>query len=279
LSRVRVVTDSTADMDDSEAASLGITVVPLNVHWNNETYMDKVEISLDEFYRKLREEKGTPRTSQPPVGRFEEVFRRLLQDADGVISVHLSGRMSGTFNAAQVAAQNVDPERVAVVDSLILSHPLGMLATRVAHLAQAGATLAECLAAAKDLVPRLRLFAAMDTLEFLRRGGRVSRMQFFAGTLLSIKPLVHLVNGEVVPADRVRTRASSVKRMAELLLALGPIEEAGVLYGDDPRPADELHRLLAAMAPDLRITRGRTGSVIGSHTGPGVFGASAVLAR
>ena len=207
------------------------------------------------------------------------MYRRLLQDADGIISAHISGRMSGTFNGAQTAAQSVDPERIAVIDSKTLSYSLGTLVVRLARLAKQGATLEDCVAAAEDLVPRLRLFAGMDTLEFLRRGGRLSRMQFYAGMLLSIKPIVHLVNGEVVPADRVRTRAAAVRRMAELVVALGPMEEAGVLYGDDPRPADELHGLLAQMAPGLRIVRGRTGSVVGSHTGPGVFGACAVLSR
>ena len=273
------MTDSTADMDAGEAAGLDITVVPLNVHWDGETYLDKVEISIDEFYRKLREEKGIPRTSQPPIGKFEEAYRKLLPDSEGIISVHISGRLSGTFRGAQTAAQNVDPRRIAVIDSKTLSHSLGTLAVRLARLAKEGATLERCIAAAEDLIPRLRLFACMDTLEFLRRGGRLNRMQFYAGTLLSIKPIVHLVDGAVLPADRVRTRAAAVKRMAELVVALGPMEEAGVLYGDDPRPADDLHRLLAEMAPGLRIVRGRTGSVIGTHTGPGVFGACAVLSR
>ncbi len=279
MSGVRVVTDSTADMDAGEAAALDITVVPLNVQWDGESYLDKVEISIDEFYRKLREDKRVPRTSQPPVGSFEEIYRRLLQDADGVISLHISGRLSGTFRGAQTAAQNVDPRRIAVIDSETLSYSLGTLVMRVGRMAKQGATLGECVVAAEELVPRLRLFACMDTLEFLRRGGRLNRMQFFAGTLLSIKPIVHIVNGEVVPADRVRTRSAAVRRMAELVLSLGPVEETGVLYGDDPRPADELQRLLEQMSPGLRIVRGRTGSVVGTHTGPGVFGACAVLSR
>jgi DegV family protein with EDD domain len=279
MSGVRVVTDSTADMDDKEASSLDVAVVPLNVHWNSETYLDKVELSLDEFYRKLREERGTPKTSQPSVGRFEETYRRLLQEADGIVSVHISGKISGTVNAARVAAANVAPNRIAVVDSLILSYPLGTLVTRTARLASSGASLETCVAMAEDLVPRLRLFAGMDTLEFLRRGGRLNRAQFFAGTLLSIKPLVQLVNGDIVPSDRVRTRSMAVKRVAELMAALGPVEETGVLYGDDPRPANELRRLMEQMMPGVEIKSGRTGSVIGSHTGPGVFGASAVLAK
>lgn len=279
MSTIRVVTDSTADMDEVEAAHLGIVMVPLNFHWNDETYLDKVELSVDEFYRKIREEKGTPKTSQPSVGSFEQVYRELLAEADGIVSVHISPKISGTLNAARLAANNVAPDRIALVDSRQLSDPVGILAIRVARAARDGATLAQCVEVADDLVPRLRLFAAMDTLEFLRRSGRVSRMQAFAGGLLSIKPMVQLVEGEIVPADRVRTRAAAVKRMAEMVLALGPLEEAAVLHGDDPRPADELQQLLLERAPGLTIRRGRTGAVVGAHTGPGVFGASAILAR
>lgn len=279
MSQIRIVTDSTADMDERESEQLGIVTVPLNVHWNAETYEDKVELSLEEFYRKLREEKGTPKTSQPSVGRFIDVYRNLLENADGIVSIHISRKVSGTANAAQVAADEVAPDRIAIVDSKNLSDALGCLAIRIARLAHAGASLQECVSAAEDLVPRLRLFAAMDTLEFLRRGGRVNRMQAFAGNLFSIKPMVHLVDGEIVPVDRVRTRAASVKRMAELVASLGPLEEVAVLYGDDPQPANDLEALLAEKLPGMAIRRGRTGAVIGTHTGPGVFGASAVVAR
>ena len=279
MNKVLVVTDSTADVDDDEAVRLGISTVPLNVHWNGETYKDRVEISIDEFYRKLREEKGTPRTSQPSAGQFIEMYRRLLEDADGIVSIHISSRLSGTFNAAQVASGQVAPERIAVVDSRTLAYAEGALVTRTAELAQRGASLRECVDYAEALVPRLRLFAAADTLEFLKRGGRVSRLQAFAGTLLAIKPMIHVVDGLLVPAERVRTRAAAVKRMAELLLALGPLEEAAVMYADDPEPAEQMYRIIHAARPELPIKRGRTGAVIGAHNGPGLYGAYALLAK
>ncbi len=279
MARVRIVTDSTADMDEGEAERLGITTVPLNVHWNKETYRDKVEISIDEFYRKLREEKGTPRTSQPSSGQFEQVYRQLLAEAGAIVSVHISRKISGTFNAAQVAAQQVAPDRIAVVDSQILCYPLGVLATRTAALAEEGASLVECVAFAEALVPRLRLFAAADTLEFLRRGGRLTRAQAFAGTLLSIKPMVQLVEGEIIPGERVRTRTAAIKRMAELVVGLGPLEEAAVLYGDDSEPAEQLFQLLRGSYPSLPIRRGRTGAVVGAHNGPGLYGVYALLAK
>jgi DegV family protein with EDD domain len=279
MARIRVVTDSTADMDEEKAARLGIRVVPLNVHFGGRSYQDKAEITIDEFYRKLKEEKSTPTTSQPSVGAFEQVYRELLKDADGIVSVHISSGISGTVNSATLAAESVGPQRISIVDSGFLSYSLGDVAMRAAEVAETGASLAECKAEAEALIPRLRLFAAIDTLEYLRRGGRVSRLQAVAGSLLSIKVIVHLVGGLIVPADRVRTRANLVKRTAELGLDLGPLEEVAVLHGDDPTPADQLEATLREARPGLPIKRGRTGAVIGTHTGPGVFGLHCRLAE
>lgn len=279
MARIRVVTDSTADMDDGEAERLAIEMVPLTVHWNRESYLDKVELGIDDFYRKLKEEKGVPRTSQPSVGQFEQAYRRLLETADGIVSVHISSKISGTCGVARMAAQNVAPDRIVVVDSKILCYPLGVLAVRTAELAERGASLDECVSFAEQLVPRLRLFAAADTLEYLRRGGRLTRAQAFAGTLLSIKPIVHLVDGEVIPAERVRTRSAAIRKMAELLLSLGHLEEAAVLYADDADAAMELHRLIREARPDLPLRVGRTGAVVGAHNGPGLFGAYALMAQ
>jgi len=279
VARIRVVTDSTADMDDGEAERLAIEMVPLTVHWNRESYLDKVELGIDDFYRKLKEEKGVPRTSQPSVGQFEQAYRRLLETADGIVSVHISSKISGTCGVARMAAQNVAPDRIVVVDSKILCYPLGVLAVRTAELAERGASLDECVSFAEQLVPRLRLFAAADTLEYLRRGGRLTRAQAFAGTLLSIKPIVHLVDGEVIPAERVRTRSAAIRKMAELLLSLGHLEEAAVLYADDADAAMELHRLIREARPDLPLRVGRTGAVVGAHNGPGLFGAYALMAQ
>ena len=261
------------------AARMGITMVPLNVHWNGDTYLDKVEITIDEFYRKLREEKGTPKTSQPSAGQFEEVYRELLRDADGIISVHISSKLSGTLNSAQIAAATVGPDKIILMDSLNTSSALGALVTRVAGAAQQGASLEECESLARDLVPRLRLYAAVDTLEFLRRGGRIGRAQAFAGSLLSVKLIFHLSEGEVHPVDRVRTRTALIKRTAEVVGDLGPIEEGAVLYGDDPDPAEELGALVKGAFPGVSLSSGRIGPVLGTHTGPGVFGFSAIVTK
>lgn len=279
MSLIRVVTDSTCDMGEGDAERLRIAVVPLNVHFNGESYRDNVDIHVDEFYRRLREGKETPRTSQPSAGEFEAVYRSLLKEADGIVSVHISSKLSGTCNSALLAAQSFAPEKIAVVDSLTLSYPSGMLAVRVASLAAEGASMAECVSLAQELVPRLKLFVGFDTLEFLRRGGRIGRVQALAAEALSLKPIIHVVDGEFAPVCRVRTRAAAVRRMAELVREFGPLEEVAALYGDDRQPADQLIPLLQDAYPGLPVKVGRPGAVIGTHTGPGAFGAYALLAR
>jgi DegV family protein with EDD domain len=279
VAKIRVVTDSTADLEAEAAGRLGIEVVPLNVHWNGDSYADKVGITIDEFYRKLREEKGTPKTSQPSVGQFEDVYRRLLETADSVVSIHISGKLSGTLSSARLAARSVAPERILVIDSLNTTYALGALARRVADLAVAGASVGECAALASDLIPRLKLFAAVDTLEFLRRGGRIGRAQALAGSLLAVKLLFQLIDGEVYPVERVRTRMAVIKRTAEVVRDLGPIEEGAILYGDDPEPAEQLRSLVAGAFPGINLTTGRIGPVLGAHTGPGVFGFSAITVK
>ncbi len=261
------------------AERLRVSFVPLNVHWNGDTYLDKVEITIDEFYRKLREEKGTPKTSQPSSGQFEAVYRELLKDADGIISLHLSGKLSGTLNSAQLAAKQVAPDRIVVIDSLTTSFALGSIVARVAALADQGGTLRQCTDLANDLVPRLRLFAAVDTLEFLRRGGRIGRAQAFAGNLLAIKLVFEIRDGEVQPVDRVRTRAAVIKRTAEVVSEIGAVEEGAILYGDDPKPAEQLRALVRQSFSGVPITTGRIGPVLGTHTGPGVIGFCALLAE
>lgn len=279
MGRVRVVVDSTADMDQQQSVELGIEVVPHTVYWEGTAYLDRVELSIDEFYRKLRAEKGTPRTSQPSVGQFREAYTRLLRGADGIVSLHVSGALSGTVNTARLAAESVDPERIVVLDSHTLSGALGCLATRVAKLGSKGADLSECVALAGELIPRFRLFIAMDTLEYLRRGGRVGLAQALAAQLLSIKPIIQLLDGVFSPVDRVRTRSAAVKRLAKAVKELGLLEEVTVLYGDSREPAEELYRAIRAENPFVDILWGRTGPACGTHGGPGLFGVSALLAQ
>ncbi|HEY8476715.1 MAG TPA: DegV family protein, partial [Chloroflexota bacterium] len=211
MPRVAVVTDSTADLPSGMAEDLAIRVVPLNVHWEGATYRDKIDLAADEFYRRLAEARELPKTSAPAVGLFEEIYQELLAEHEGVVSVHISARLSGTCSAALAAAQSVAPERIVVIDSRQLSLCLGWLAVEAARLARQDAPLAAVAEHVRRLLPRVNLYAALDTLEFLQRGGRIGRAQALIGSLLSVKPIVQIQDGEVAPVDRVRTRAAALR--------------------------------------------------------------------
>jgi DegV family protein with EDD domain len=277
--RVRVVTDSTADMEQEDAQSLDVAVVPHTIHWGEASYRDRVDMSVQEFYGRLRESKETPHTSRLSPGLLAEVYERLLsQGAESIVSLHLSSKLSGTFESAQLAAREIAPDRIAVVDSLTLSGSLGILVSRVARLAAAGGSMPECLDLANSIIPRLRLFIVLDTLEFLRRGGRIGRVQAMAASVLSIKPIIQVLDGVFLPVERVRTRTTAVRRTAELVRDLGDIEQAVALYGDDSSPARELKSLMESFRVQIDSRLYTTGPACGVHAGPGVFGIGVLLA-
>lgn len=279
MPRVAVVTDSTADLPSGMAEDLAIRVVPLNVHWEGATYRDKIDLAADEFYRRLAEARELPKTSAPAVGLFEEIYQELLAEHEGVVSVHISARLSGTCSAALAAAQSVAPERIVVIDSRQLSLCLGWLAVEAARLARQDAPLVAVAEHVRRLLPRVNLYAALDTLEFLQRGGRIGRAQALIGSLLSVKPIVQIQDGEVAPVDRVRTRAAALRRLVELTTSLPSIQALGVLHGAAPEQAAALRDELAIRFPGQQIVTSEIGAVIGTHAGPGVYGVAYLLAE
>jgi DegV family protein with EDD domain len=278
MATVRVVTDSTADLPPAALDRYRIVQVPLLVNWEGKSYRDKVELSTAQFYEKLRQSRSMPQTSAPSLGAFEEVYRELLAEADHVISVHLASKLSATFSVAKSAAENVAPERITVIDSDTLTMCLGWMAVRAAELAEAGASVYEIVASLRDMIPRLVIYAALDTLEFLERGGRIGKAQALLGTVLQFKPIITVKAGEVRPLERVRTRPAAVRRLAEIATSQ-PLEQLGVLHGAAPESADALAAEIQRLRPELRIDRAEIGAVIGTHAGPGVFGTACLLAR
>lgn len=278
MASIRVVTDSTADLPGDALDRYRITVVPLLVNWEGQTYRDKIDLTTAQFYEKLRTSKSFPQTAAPSPGAFEAVYRDLLAEADHVVSIHLASKLSATLSVAKTAAQAVAPERITVLDGETLTMCLGWLAIRAAQLAQEGASVYEVVASVRDLVPRLVIYAALDTLEFLERGGRIGKAQALVGTVLQFKPIITIKGGEVRPFERVRTRPAAIRRLAELVAGLR-LEQVGVLHGAAAESADALAEEIGRLKPDLAIPRGEIGSVLGTHAGPGVFGAACLLAR
>jgi len=276
---VAIVTDSTADFSEVEPADLGVTVVPLTVNWGRDVLRDRIDVTTSEFYERIQTDRDMPRTAAPPLGIFEEVYRNLLTQHDAVISVHIAAKFSGTFGAAMTAARNVSADRVHVVDSATTTVTLGWLAERAAELAREGAPATTILEKIADMIPRLRIYLTLDTLEYLQRGGRIGRAQAFLGGLLNVKPVLECHDGEIYPVERVRTRGAAVRRVAEIVHALGPKERVAVAHSDRQEEARAFAVDVARQEglPGVRIAE--LGSVVGTHTGPGVLGIGCLLAH
>lgn len=275
---VRIVTDSTADLTKEQQQAAGITVVPLNVHFEDEVFRDHVDLTGDEFFRRLKASAQLPRTSQPSVGAFEEVYRQLRQNGDEVVSIHLSSKVSGTYNAALMAARSVDPDAIDVVDSLTTSMALGFMALEGTKLARAGrdrTTVAERLRA---LVPKGRVTCVVDTLTYLERGGRIGKARALLGSLLNFKPILQLHDGEVVPVGRARGRPQALSKLVELLERDGQVSQLAIMHGAAQADAEQLRDRIAPNYPALDILLTETGAVLSTHTGPGVIGFTYLVA-
>lgn len=277
---LKVVTDSTADLPHALSRELGIEVVPLIVSFGNEHYRDGLDLSGEEFYRKLTHSKAMPATAAPAPGAFAEVYERCIADGYDVLSIHLSSDLSGVYNAAMVAAAdfNYEVQRVAVVDSRALSMSVGWLAIHAAHAAREHHDLAYAATLVEDMIPRLRILGAFDTLAMLQRGGRIGMASAFLGTMLSVKPLLHMKEGLIEPLERVRTSSKALTRMADIVRGFGPLQACAVMHGYNEEAAHKLVELISPHFPVEQILLTHVGAVLGTHVGPKAVGVACVLA-
>ena len=269
---VRIVTDSTADLTPEQQRASGITVVPLNVHFGDQVFRDHVDLSADEFFRRLKASPQLPRTSQPSVGVFEEAYRTLRNGGDEIVSVHLSSKVSGTYNSALMAAQSLGDGAIDVVDSLSTSMALGFMALEGARLARAGKDRKAIAERLQALVSKARVICVVDTLTYLERGGRIGKARALLGSLLNVKPILQLKDGEVVPLGRARGRPQALSRLVELLERDGKVSQLAIMHGAAQSDAEQLRDRVASTYPGLDILLTEIGAVLGTHTGPGVIG-------
>jgi DegV family protein with EDD domain len=269
---VRVVTDSACDLPDDLIERNGIGVVPLTIRFGTEELIDRKELSTDEFWRRLADSDVLPETSAPSAGAFEGAFRRMVEDgATGIICINLSSKLSATMQSAQVAAQAVQADcPVVVIDSLMVSMGLGSLCLTAAQRAADGDSLESIVANVTDRRNRSKLYGALDTLEFLKKGGRVGNARALLGTMLAIKPVLEVRDGVVEEAGKVRTRSKALRLLVDRVKE-GPFENLSVLHGNAP-DVDELLDLLEPLAARDQIVVGQIGPVIGTHAGPRVIG-------
>ena len=276
---VRVVIDSACDLPENLVAAMGIEIVPLSIRFGTEEFVDREELSVDAFWERLRTSDDLPETSAPSAGAFEAKFRDLAnRGATGIICINLSSRLSATMQSAQVAASAVrDDCPIVVIDSLTVSMGLGALCLTAARRAADGGRLEEIVEAVLSRRDRTHLFGALDTLEFLKRGGRIGGARALLGSMLSIKPIVEVAGGLVEEAGKVRTRSKALQVLADKVKAQ-PVETCAVLQGQ----ADDVEELLDRISPAIPrddIVVGTVGPVIGTHAGPGVIGVTFQVAR
>lgn len=279
---VRIVTDSTADLPAEAAGELGITVVPLTVFFGDEAYLDGVELDNAGFYRKLAASRDLPRTSQPSPAAFQEAYQRLIDEgAEAIVSIHLSSKLSGTYQSActarDVLADEGSKVPVEVVDSLSISVGMNYAIQNAARQAREGKGLEEIKACVEDALARTKILAVLDTLEYVRRGGRIGGASAMLGNMLSFKPIVSLKDGEVVAVERPRTRTKAYARIAQLLSEMGPVEAVSIAESND-----EVGQQLAEAVKEVyhgELPIYRLGAVLGTHTGPGTAAIALVKAK
>lgn len=274
---IAIVTDSTCDLPQEQTGENGIHVVPLCVNIGQSSLLDGIDISRDAFYQMLPALRSLPTTSAPSPAMFMEVYERLLGKADQIISIHAAGKLSGVYNAARVAAQQVDPRRILTLDSGQISMGLGWAVLAAARTAKAGETLEAVLHSAQDTLKRVRFYALINTAEYLARSGRISIVQLRLSTLLDVKPLVELRAGVISSLARIRTWSRGVGRMAEQVTSLGGLERLAVMHTNLVDGAQAFLGQIQGVVPQICETLVvNATTAIGVNVGPHALGVAAV---
>ncbi|CAN5716883.1 DegV family protein [soil metagenome] len=277
---VRVVTESACDLTEELAAELAVEIVPLTIRFGDTEYVDRQDLTPAAFYAKMASEATLPATAAPSPGAFEVAFRSLFDDgADAVVCVNISSSLSATMQSARTAATALEGAgEVRVIDSRSVSWGLGSQVVAAARAAAGGAGAEEVVALVQDMVARTHVYCALDSLENLKKGGRIGGAQALVGTLLSIKPVIDVSTGEVEEAGKPRTRTKALRFLADRVTHHAPVENLAVMHGGAP-DVEQFLDLLAPVCPRERIHVGEIGATIGSHAGPRVMGATFQVCR
>jgi DegV family protein with EDD domain len=278
---IRVVTDSTCDIPSETAAQFGIIVVPAYINIGDKSLLDGVELSRQQFYEQLPGYQTPPTTAAPATGTFAETYQKLADEgATAVLSIHVATSLSGVLNSARLGAEAAaDAVPVTLFDSMQLSMGLGLLAITAAKAAEAGHSMTEIISMLEERRSRTHVFAQLDTLEYLRRSGRVNWADFGIGTLLRIKPLVHVYNGEVQMRDKIRTSKKALAQMIQYAAELGRLESFALLHTHAPEKLDDFRQQTQHLyAADYKPLAVEVTPAIGAHVGPGGLGIACITA-
>jgi DegV family protein with EDD domain len=274
-SKIAIVTDSTANLPDEIIAQYNIHVVPLTVNWGGQGYLDGIDITPAAFYERLKTDKESPTTSQPSAGQFEEVFTKLAENYESIVGVFVSEPLSGTLDSARTAANTMPDFPIEIIDSRSISFGLGYMVLAAARAVEGGLNQAEVAQAARSLIDSMRFTFVVETLDYLHRGGRIGGAQRLLGSVLSIKPLLHLSDGKVEPLESVRTKRKAVNRMLEIAYQetrdKGSVR-AAVVHASSPQEAEVFRQVVLEKLNPVELMLDELTPVIGTHVGPGTIG-------
>lgn len=273
MGRVKIVTDSAAELSSDTADELGITVIPLNIHLGRERFRDGVDIDREEFFKRLETSDSLPFTTAPPVELFEDAYRTLGSETEDILSIHVSAKISRTVELAKEAATSlIGQRRIAVVDSLTTSLPLRTLVLAASEASKKGASLDEVVRLVRAMIPHVYLVFFVEHLQYLEKGERIGKAEAVLGTMLSVKPLLIIEDGEILPLEKVRTRSGGIDKLYEFVTEFPHLEKIAIVKGANAvAPTDLLDRLRGAY-PDEDMDVFTYGPVLATHLGPEAIG-------
>jgi len=275
MGQVKIVTDSTADLPESLVKEFGIHVIPLKVSFGDTVYREGIDITSKEFFEKLKTSQQLPRTSQPSPGEFKELYEELTSDGSGVVSIHLSSLMSGTYQSAVMARKELAAKDITVIDSKTVSMGLGLVALEAAKAAKAGKTTDEILTIINELINKVNIYFVVDTMEYLQKGGRIGKASAFLGTMLNIKPVLTIKEGLVVPFEKIRGKAKALEKLMDVIREFseqhGPMQCA-LVHANALDETIQLHEKLISQFKYCEMMICEIGAVVGTHGGPGLIG-------
>jgi len=273
MSQVKIITDSTADVSPELAEALGITVLPLSIQIGNRSYREGIDINAKEFFGKLARTDATPVLLPPTVAQFEQTIDELMKQTDEIIAILNSSKLSRTYqNAMRAASPLMGRAKIRIIDSQLISTGLGMVVTGAAHAARDGADVEQVVRLTRGLIPRTYIAAFADTLDYLERSGRIRKAQAILGTMLNIKPLLILEEGEIVVLEKVRTRAKAVEKLVEFIIEFTHIDKMDVLHSTTPEDVALLIEQVNLQLPNLDMKVELYGPSLGAFLGPGALG-------
>jgi DegV family protein with EDD domain len=273
---IKIVTDSASDIPLKLREELGITVVPLYVRFGSETFIDGVTITNDEFYRRLVSNDIFPNTIQPSPADFKKVYEELAKDADGIVSIHLSEKFSGTCNAAKQAKSLLNSKcPIEVINSDSMTIGLGMICIAAAKAAKNGESLANIVKIVNEAITEIHIMVLFDSLKYLAKGGRIGQAKSLLGTLLNIKPLLGMKEGIVVPISKARSYSKGVEQLYNFLFNSlqdqSNIKDISIMYNTNQKEASDLVDRISPLYPKEKIIYGQIGPILGVHAGPNLI--------